>query len=92
MYQLPVRALFLIRVLIFLLGNSGSFTNFDDVKKALEGVYGVWNNTDGFTVPIAQELLAGIRIFEIAKTLGTVKHYVWSNLDYTLKVSHWSSP
>ena len=68
----------------------GSFTNFEDVKKALTGVYGVWNNTDGFTVPIAQEIYAGIRIFEIAKILGTVKHYVWSNLNYTLKVSQYA--
>ena len=67
--------------------SSGSFMNFEDVKKSLVGVYGVWNNTDGFTIPIAQEIQAGIRIFEIAKTLGTVKHYIWSNLDYTLKVS-----
>lgn len=58
------------------------------MKKALIGVYGVWNNTDGFTIPISQEIQAGIRIFEIAKTLGTVRHYIWSNLDYTLKVSN----
>lgn len=65
----------------------GSFMNFEDVKKALIGVYGAFVNTDGFTVPMAQEIHAGIRIFEIAKSLGTIKHYVWSNLDYSLKVS-----
>ena len=56
------------------------------MKNAMTGVYGVWNNTDGFTAPMAQEVFAGIRIFEIAKVLGTVKHYVWSNLDYALRV------
>ena len=60
--------------------------DFEAVEKALTGVYGVWNNTDGFMMPISQELFAGIRIYETAKVLGTVKHYIWSTLDYTLKV------
>lgn len=55
--------------------------------EALKGVYGAWVNTDGFTVGEAKELQAGMRIFELAKQLGTVRHYVWSNLDYSLKVS-----
>lgn len=29
---------------------AGSFEDFKSVEKALEGVYGVWVNTDGFTV------------------------------------------
>ncbi len=50
-------------------------------------MWGVWNNTDGFTVGEAKEILAGMRIFELAKQAKTVRHYVWSNLDYASKVS-----
>lgn len=52
----------------------------------MQGVHGVWANTDGFTVGEQKEVWAGIRIFEIAKEIGTVKHYIWSNLDYASKV------
>jgi uncharacterized protein YbjT (DUF2867 family) len=65
---------------------SGSFEDFPTVLEALKGVYGVWVNTDGFTVGEAREVFAGIRIFELAKQVGTVRHYVWSNLDYSTKV------
>ena len=54
---------------------------------ALQGVWGVWNNTDGFTVGEQKEVYSGMRIFELAKQIKTVRHYVWSNLDYSFKVS-----
>jgi len=57
------------------------------VVEALRGVYGAWVNTDGFTVGEQKEIYAGIRIFELAKAAGTVRHYVWSGLDYASKVS-----
>ncbi|KDQ21957.1 hypothetical protein BOTBODRAFT_26361 [Botryobasidium botryosum FD-172 SS1] len=63
----------------------GSFLNFDEVLAALDGVYGAFVNTDGFTVGEEAETFAGLRIFELAKQVKTVKHYVWSNLDYSLK-------
>ena len=53
---------------------------------AMEGAYGAWINTDGFTIGEQKEMLAGMRIFEIAKQVGTVRHYVWSSLDYAFKV------
>lgn len=65
----------------------GSFEDFDLVLEAMKGVYGVWSNTDGFTVGELRELYAGMRLFELAKQAGTVRHYVWSNLDYSFKVS-----
>ena len=65
---------------------TGSFDDFPKVLAALEGVWGVWNNTDGFTVGETKEIFAGIRIFELAKQIKTVRHYVWSNLDYSFKV------
>ena len=64
----------------------GSFHDFAKVLTVLEGVWGVWNNTDGFTVGEAGEIYAGVRIFELAKQIKTVRHYVWSNLDYSFKV------
>ena len=52
----------------------------------MEGAYGAWVNTDGFTIGEQKELYAGMRIFELAKAAKTVKHYVWSSLDYGFKV------
>ncbi|KDQ10138.1 hypothetical protein BOTBODRAFT_190737 [Botryobasidium botryosum FD-172 SS1] len=65
--------------------SEGSFMDFDAVLAALDGVYGAFVNTDGFTVGEQAETFAGLRIFELAKQIKTVKHYVWSNLDYVLK-------
>ncbi|KAJ7709060.1 nmrA-family protein [Mycena olivaceomarginata] len=42
----------------------GSFMDFDSVARALEGAYGAWVNTDGFTVGEAAEIYAGMRIYE----------------------------
>ncbi|KAJ7433425.1 NAD(P)-binding protein, partial [Mycena galericulata] len=64
---------------------TGSFTDFAAVAKALDGAYGAWVNTDGFTVGEAEEIYAGMRIFEIAKRTSSLRHYVWSNLRYVLK-------
>ena len=64
----------------------GAFDDLPSVLAALQGVWGVWNNTDGFTVGEMKEIYAGMRIFELAKQVKTVRHYVWSNLDYSFKV------
>jgi hypothetical protein len=64
---------------------AGRFDDFSKVASALEGAYGAWINTDGFTVGEERELFAGMRIFELAKQTKGLKHYVWSNLDYTFK-------
>ncbi|RPD58577.1 NAD-P-binding protein [Lentinus tigrinus ALCF2SS1-7] len=63
----------------------GAFDDLPSVLAALQGVWGVWNNTDGFTVGEVKEIFSGIRIFELAKQVKTVRHYVWSNLDYSFK-------
>ena len=52
----------------------------------MRGCYGAWINTDGFTVGEDREVYAGMRIFEAAKQLGTMQHYVYSGLDYVFKV------
>ena len=64
----------------------GSHNDLPDVLKALTGVYGAWINTDSFTIGEEKETYLGMRIFELAKLAGTVRHYVWSSLDYSLKV------
>lgn len=58
---------------------------FDVVAKALEGAYGAFVNTDGFTVGEMAETFAGIKIYELAKLAG-LRHYVYSSLDYAIKV------
>ncbi|KAI0742363.1 NAD(P)-binding protein [Daedaleopsis nitida] len=63
----------------------GAFGDFPSVLAALQGVWGVWTNTDGFTVGETKEVYAGMRIFELAKQVKSVRHYVWSNLDYATK-------
>ena len=63
----------------------GSFTDLAKVAYALEGVWGAYVNTDGFTVGEKAETYYGLRIFELAVRVPTLKHYVWSNLDYGLK-------
>ena len=70
---------------------SGSFMDFAAVKRAMTGVYGVWVNLDSYVVGEMRETYAGIRIFETAKLVGTVKHYIWSNLDNVGKVGSTSS-
>lgn len=66
--------------------SKGSTDDLPGVHKALEGVYGAFVNTDSFTIGEAKEIFTGIRIFELAKQTGTLKHYVWSGLDYSFKV------
>lgn len=61
--------------------------DFESVERAMQGAYGAWINTDGFTVGEEKEVFAGMRIFEVAKHVGTMRHYIYSNLDYSLKVS-----
>ncbi|KAL4264199.1 NmrA-like oxidoreductase [Pleurotus pulmonarius] len=68
----------------------GAFDNLQSVAAAFEGVYGAWVNTDGFTVGEQKEIYAGLKIFEIAKRTPSVRHYVWSNLDYASKKSGYS--
>ena len=69
----------------------GSFTDLDTVKRALEGVWGDYINTDGFTVGEQAETFLGLRIYELAACVPTLKHYVWSNLDYGLKKAGYRS-
>ncbi|RPD53955.1 NAD-P-binding protein [Lentinus tigrinus ALCF2SS1-7] len=63
----------------------GSVDDFASVLAALEGAYGAFVNTDSFTLGEQKEIFIGMRIFELAKQIGTLQHYVWSGLDYSFK-------
>ena len=63
----------------------GNVLDLNSILKALENCYGAFVNIDSFTIGEQAELFAGIRIFELAKQIGTLKHYVYSSLDYNLK-------
>lgn len=68
---------------------AGSLHDTPSILSALQGAYGAWINVDGFTVGEVKETFLGIRIFELAKTIPTLKHYIWSSLDYVFKVCHY---
>ncbi|KAJ6561662.1 NAD-P-binding protein [Mycena capillaripes] len=68
-----------------------SFEDLDSIACALEGVYGAWVNTDGFTVGEMKEIYFGIRIFETAKRAPALRHYVWSSLPYVSKMTGFNS-
>lgn len=59
--------------------------DFPTVSKYMKDAYGVFVNTDFFTVGDEGETYGGIRLFEFAKYAG-VRHFIWSNLDYGSKV------
>ncbi|KAJ7817473.1 hypothetical protein B0H13DRAFT_1453623, partial [Mycena leptocephala] len=68
----------------------GSFMDFDSVARALEGCYGAWD-TDGFTVGMCRRsCYAGMRIYEVAKRVPSLRHYVWSNIRYVLKSANFN--
>ncbi|KAI0785596.1 NAD(P)-binding protein [Abortiporus biennis] len=67
--------------------------NTDDelsILAALRNVYGVWTNLDSFALGQQKEIYTGIRIFELAKQVRTVRHYVWSGLDYAFKKGNYN--
>ena len=64
----------------------GAFDDLQAVAAAFKGVYGAYINTDGFTVGEERETYAGLKIYDIARIEKSVRHYIWSNLDYSLKV------
>ncbi|KAI9443394.1 NAD-P-binding protein [Lactarius indigo] len=63
----------------------GDISDLASVAAALDGAYGAWINIDGFTIGEQREIYAGLRIFELAKQTKSLRHYVWSGLDYSLK-------
>ncbi|KAI0331878.1 nmrA-family protein [Cubamyces sp. BRFM 1775] len=68
----------------------GKLEDLDSVLEAMRGAYGAFVNTDSFTIGEMKEVYYGIRIFEAAKQVKTLKHYVWSGLDNVLKKSNYN--
>lgn len=65
----------------------GSLDDFASIHAAFQGVYGAYVNTDGFTIGEQKEIYVNMRIFEIAKQTKSMRHYVFSGLDYVTKLS-----
>ena len=66
---------------------AGRFDNQRDVAVAMKGCYAVFVNTDTYTVGARRELFSAIKIYEAAKRTPTMRHFIWSGLDYGSKVS-----
>ncbi|TRM68603.1 hypothetical protein BD626DRAFT_396056 [Schizophyllum amplum] len=66
----------------------GRFDNARDVEIALHGCYATFVNTDTYTVGARRELFAAIKIYEAAKRTPTMRHLIWSGLDYGAKLGH----
>jgi NmrA-like family len=49
----------------------------------LQGMYGAFVNTDVFTVGEQKEVYAGMRVFEAAKKVGILRHFIWSGGPYS---------
>ncbi|TFK74369.1 nmrA-family protein [Pluteus cervinus] len=68
----------------------GAFDNLPSLAKAFEGCYGAFVNTDTYTVGEEREIYAGIKIYEAARRTNTMRHLVWSNLDYGSKLGNYN--
>ena len=47
----------------------------------------VFGQTRTFSVGGEREICTGMRIFELAERIGTVRHYIWSTPDNVAKVN-----
>ncbi|OSC99396.1 NAD-P-binding protein [Trametes coccinea BRFM310] len=68
----------------------GRIEDLDTVYSALTEAYGAFVNTDSFTIGELKEVYYGIRIFEQAKQIKSVRHYVWSGLDNIFKRTNYN--
>jgi hypothetical protein len=64
----------------------GRADNEADLRRAFDGATHAFINTNGFAIGEKSETYWGMRIYEIAKETKTMRHYIWSNLDYALKL------
>ncbi|KAJ8075688.1 hypothetical protein PM082_021318 [Marasmius tenuissimus] len=64
----------------------GSFENTSDIIAAYKGCYGVFVNTDTFTIGQEREIYAALQLYEYAHREPGMKHFVWSGLDYASKL------
>lgn len=57
------------------------------MKAAYKGCYGVFVNTDSATVGMEKEVFVSIKLWEYAHYEPAMRHFVYSGLDYAVKVS-----
>lgn len=65
---------------------AADLTKADTLGSALEGVYGVFANTNSFAAPDTDEVAQGTAAVEAAKAAG-VEHYIWSTLPNVAEIS-----
>ena len=85
-----VQGVFSITVILMSLDancRAGRFDNQRDVAVAMKGCYAVFVNTDTYTVGARRELFSAIKVYEAARRTPTMRHFIWSGLDYGSKVS-----
>lgn len=58
-----------------------------EAQKFMDGCYGAFINTDTYTVGEEKEIWAAIKLYETARRTPSMRHWVFSNLDYGSKVS-----
>ncbi|KAJ3920534.1 hypothetical protein F5877DRAFT_89364 [Lentinula edodes] len=63
----------------------GSFETLETVACAMEGCYGVFVNTDTYSVGQQKEIYLAIKMFEQAHRVHLMRHFIWSGLDYGSK-------
>lgn len=55
-------------------------------KKFMDGCYGAFINTDTYTVGEEREIWSAIKLYETARRTPSMRHWIFSNLDYGSKV------
>ncbi|KAF5392656.1 hypothetical protein D9757_000948 [Collybiopsis confluens] len=64
----------------------GRFDDLESITAALKDCYGIFVNTDTFTVGAEAEMFYAIKIFEEARKSPQLRHFVWGGLDYGSKI------
>ncbi|KAG2014092.1 hypothetical protein CC2G_010938 [Coprinopsis cinerea AmutBmut pab1-1] len=68
----------------------GSFYDMQAAKHFMDGCYGAFINTDTYTVGEEKEIWAAIKLYETARRTPTMRHWVFSNLDYGSKLGNYN--
>ncbi|KAK7053086.1 hypothetical protein VNI00_004407 [Paramarasmius palmivorus] len=67
----------------------GSFEDTKDIIEAYKGCYGAFINTDTFSVGLKREIYAAIQLYEYSHREESMRHFIWSGLDYSSKLGNY---
>ncbi|RXW23584.1 hypothetical protein EST38_g2249 [Candolleomyces aberdarensis] len=67
----------------------GSFYDMNAKQLFMSGCYGAFINTETYTVGEEREIWAAIKLYEIARRTPSMRHWIWSNLDYGSKLGNY---